>query len=159
MPPKQQKSPNSPFARRKFKIHTVDDMTNEEYKLYKLQGRLGMALVVKTIFYICLVITMLGSYVYFQTIQSQLNTEYESLLGELNVMTSENVRLQVKLEAEFSNDAIEEIARELGMEELSNSSIEYITFNPIAQAEVMSKGNIFERIVDWCERAILKLQA
>lgn len=144
--------------KKRIRLLSVDDLTNSEYIMYRREGKKGHALILKTIFYIILVLGMSGSCVYFQTVQSQLNSEYETLSSELNVITSENVRLQVKLEAELSNDAIEELAREIGMEELSNSSIEYITFNPVAQAEVMDSGNILERVVDWCEGVVLKLQ-
>lgn len=152
-------NPQKPlFPRRKFKIHTVDEMSNSEYIIYRREGKKGYAMILRALVYIIIVLVLLGSCVYFQTIQSQLNSEYETLSAQLNVITSENVRLQVKLESELSNDAIEQIARDIGMEELSNSSIEYITFNPVAQAEVIAKGNVFERVVDWCEGVVLKLK-
>lgn len=144
--------------KRKVQFQTVDMLSNDDYKKYRKEGRKGYAATINALLNLVVVMSLLGAFVYYQTIQAQLNYEYETLSSQLNILTSENVRLQVKLESELSNDAVEELARDIGMEELSNSNIEYISFNPTAKAEVLQNGNLFEKVVDWCEGVVLKLQ-
>lgn len=144
--------------KQKKQLITVDMLSSDDYKKYRNNGMKGYILTIKSISYMILLILLVGLFIYLQTVQTRLNSEYVDLSSELNLLTSENVRLQVKMESELSNDAIEQIARELGMEELTNSNIEYISFNPEAVAEVMDRGNIFDRVVDWCEVAIMKFQ-
>lgn len=137
---------------------TVESMDNNQFNKYRRQVRVDYNITLKLSMYLLLILSLVGVIIYYQTVQSQLNSEYETLSSQLNLITSENILLQVKLESELSNDAIEELARDIGMEELSNSNIEYISFNPTAKAQVMDSGNFFERIVDWCERVMLNLQ-
>ncbi len=142
----------------KKQLVTVDMLSQDDYDKYRHEGMRGYILTLKSILYMILVIVTVGIFIYLQTVQTSLNAEQLALTSKLNVLASENVRLQVKMESELSNDAIEQIARELGMEELANSNIEYISFNPEAKAQVMDKGNVFDRVVDWCEVAIMKFQ-
>lgn len=148
----------NPNNKKKYQRLTVDMLSNSDYILYRKEGRQGHRLTIKILLYLIFFIFLLGISIYFRSIQIELNSEYESLSSQLNLITSENVRLQVKMESELSNDAIEELARDIGMEELSSSNIEYITFNPSAKAEVLSGGNIFEKVIDWCETIVLKFQ-
>lgn len=141
--------------RPKKSIVTVDMLSALEYKAYRITGKKKNQEFIKSVFNLIVFIIPLIMIIYLRILQTELNADYESMTSQLNVLTSENVRLQVKLEAELSNDAIEQIAREIGMEELSNSNIEYISFNPVAKAQVMDTGNIFDKIVNWCEDFVL----
>lgn len=142
----------------KKQLLTVDMLSAAEYNKYRREGKKAYLFTLKSILCMFLVIASVGILIYMQTVQTTLNSEEVKLSSQLNLLTSENVRLQVKIESELSNDAIEQIARDIGMEELNNSNIEYISFNPEAKAQVMEQGNIFDRVVDWCEVAIMKFQ-
>lgn len=138
---------NLAYEYNRFEERKIPHITKTTRKPRKKQQA---ATLFKAICAILVVITMLSALIYTQVVQAELGTDYNQAVKQLNELKGENSRLQIKMEQDFSQDAIEQIAREkLQMSELDSSKIEYIEFNNHDKAEVIKKISFFDTVMGW----------
>lgn len=103
----------------------------------------------KTVFYLCIAIAMVGSLLYCKAMQVQIESEYTQTMKEINSLKSENTSLQIELESKLSLKNIELIAQnDLGLEKIDDQKIEYINFNEYDKVEVLQEKGLWNKIID-----------
>lgn len=140
-------SSNLAYDYKKFEESKVPKVA--AVKTHVQHKRQGLMLA-KAIICMTAVILMLSALIYTKVVQSELGLDYNAAQKQLNELEGENSRLQIQMEKEFSQAAIEEIAsKELKMKKLDNSKIEYIEFDSKDKAKVIEAQSVFDKIIGW----------
>ncbi len=129
-------------AERKTKLE-IKQQLKQEAKASSRQS-------VKIMFITCSMVALLGFMIYARAQVFTLGQKVDSLNDDIAISESEYTRLEMELEARVSTEKVEAYAsKELGMEKLNKSQIEYIDLSEESKIVLSSppeKQSFFEKI-------------
>lgn len=104
-----------------------------------------------------IVVSIVGVLLYSNAVLTEVSAEVTYTSGQLEILKTENARLNRELDAKVSNETVAKIAtNELGLCKLENHQVEYI--NLFSQDVVTSKYRARENIFDTIGQVIAKIQ-
>ena len=116
---------------------------------------------VKVLLFLMVIIGLSFSVMYSRAQLNEMGSKVNSATKELEILKSENIRLQTELEEKISLKNVEEYATvELGMEKMDASQVEYVTLTSGNQVEITeeSDSSVWQKIKnffdDMMEQAI-----
>ena len=104
---------------------------------------------VKVLLFLMVIIGLSFSVMYSRAQLKELGAKVNSATKELEILKSENIRLQTELEEKISLKNVEEYATvELGMEKMDASQVEYVTLTSGNQVEITeeSDSSVWQKI-------------
>lgn len=104
---------------------------------------------VKVLLFLMVIISLSFSVMYSRAQLNELGAKVNSATKELEILKSENIRLQTELEEKISLKNVEEYATvELGMEKMDASQVEYVTLTSGNQVEITeeSDSSVWQKI-------------
>ena len=104
---------------------------------------------VKVLLFLMVIIGLSFSVMYSRAQLNELGAKVNSDTKELEILKSENIRLQTELEEKISLKNVEEYATvELGMEKMDASQVEYVTLTSGNQVEITeeSDSSVWQKI-------------
>ena len=104
---------------------------------------------VKVLLFLMVIIGLSFSVMYSRAQLNELGAKVNSATKELEILKSENIRLQTELEDRISLKNVEEYATvELGMEKMDASQVEYVTLTSGNQVEITeeSDSSVWQKI-------------
>ena len=104
---------------------------------------------VKVLAFMTVILALAFSVMYSRAQLTELSAQVSKVSKELDVLESENVRLNAELEERISLKNVEEYAAtELGMDKLDPSQVEYVTLSEGDKAEVKEEtdSSIWQQI-------------
>ena len=104
---------------------------------------------VKVLLFLMVIIGLSFSVMYRRAQLNELGAKVNSATKELEILKSENIRLQTELEEKISLKNVEEYATvELGMEKMDASQVEYVTLTSGNQVEITeeSDSSVWQKI-------------
>ena len=104
---------------------------------------------VKVLLFLMVIIGLSFSVMYSRAQVNEMGSKVNSATKELEILKSENIRLQTELEEKISLKNVEEYATvELGMEKMDASQVEYVTLTSGNQVEITeeSDSSVWQKI-------------
>ena len=122
----------------------------------KKAQRVNRVAIVKIFFAAVIVIGITSLMIVNRVALTEIGEEINAANEDLQILQSENTRLNVELEEKMSLDNIEEKAvNELGLTKMNNYQVQYLNLTQEDKIELTnpkSSGNIFDTIAGWFDK-------
>ena len=122
----------------------------------KKAQRVNRVAMVKIFFAAVIVIGITSLMIVNRVALTEIGEEINAANEDLQILQSENTRLNVELEEKMSLDNIEEKAvNELGLTKMNNYQVQYLNLTQEDKIELTnpkSSGNIFDTIAGWSDK-------
>lgn len=125
-----------------------------ELRVVKRRNAVDHAAMVKAGMVFLTAIAIIAAIIYNNVILTELTAEIQAAKAELEMLESENRRMQVEFESKVSLRNIEEVASEtLGMAKIESYQVEYVDLCGGDQVRVAQKTEpgVFEKIRMWAD--------